>query len=81
VSQANGPADGIVEENGQTVGEAQHQGYAGRVGNQGIGTRQNAPSIVSTNLAYQVPVHQGCGYDVRSRDRQGLVDQIVIGLY
>jgi len=81
VSQANGPADGVVEQNGQAVGEAEHEGYAGSVGDQSIGGRDHLTTIIRPDQRHPAPVHLMGGGDIASRDAQGVVDEIMVSLH
>ena len=81
VGQANSPADGVIEQNGQAIGEAEHEGDAGGIGDQGIGGRDHSTAILRPDQGHPAPVHLVGSGDIPSRDAQGLIDEVVIGLH
>jgi hypothetical protein len=73
--------DGIIEQNGQAVGEAEHEGHAGSVGDQSVGDREHSAAVLRPHQGHLAPVDLLGGSDVASSDAQSLADEVVVGLY
>jgi hypothetical protein len=81
VSQADGPPNGIVEGDGHTVSETEHEKYARTIGDQSIGLEGDTAPVLGSDRSHVGTVHLMGRDDVTPADAQGPTDEVIVRVH